>query len=138
MQSDFDIASEPVVTLGVTTYLLGIALGVLIAAPLSEMYGRRVVFLTSMTLFILLVIPTGIGSSLAEVVAARFFGAFFAAALITNAPGALGIYQSEEFSNIDKPTGTLGDISRDEHRALIFSIWSIGPLNGPGKASYSF
>ena len=96
MQSDFDIASEPVVTLGVTTYLLGIALGVLIAAPLSEMYGRRVVFLTSMTLFILLVIPTGLGSSLAEVVAARFFGAFFAAALITNAPGALSSYLLKE------------------------------------------
>ncbi|MCJ1331935.1 hypothetical protein MMC10_008627 [Thelotrema lepadinum] len=113
MQSEFDIASEPVVTLGVTTYLLGIALGVLVAAPLSEMCGRRIVFLISMTLFIVLVIPTGIGSSLAEVVAARFFGALFAAALITNAPG------------------TLGDISRDEHRALIFSIWSIGPFNGP-------
>ena len=91
MQSEFDIASEPVVTLGVTTYLLGIALGVLVAAPLSEMCGRRIVFLISMTLFIVLVIPTGIGSSLAEVVAARFFGALFAAALITNAPGTLVI-----------------------------------------------
>ena len=114
MQRDFNVSSVPVATLGVTTYLTGIAFGVLVAAPLSEMYGRRIIFLTSMVFFILLVTPTGIGSSLAEVVVVRFFGALFAAALITNAPG------------------TLGDITTDEHRAMVFSVWSIGPLNGPG------
>ena len=116
MQKEFDIASEPVATLGVTTYLIGIALGVLVAAPLSELYGRRIIFLSSITLFLLLVTPTGIGTSLVEVVLARFFGAFFASALISNAPGCLG------------------DIATDEYRAMIFSIWSIGPLNGPGKS----
>ena len=27
--------------------------------------------------------------------------------------------------------GTLSDIVDDEHRALAFSLWSIGPMNGP-------
>jgi MFS family permease len=27
--------------------------------------------------------------------------------------------------------GTVMDISREENRALAFSIWSIGPMNGP-------
>ena len=27
--------------------------------------------------------------------------------------------------------GTLSDITTSEYRALAFSIWSIGPLNGP-------
>lgn len=90
---------------------------VLVAAPLSDMFGRRVIYLTNMALFIVLVTPNGIGSSLTEVVVARFFGAFCAAALINNRPG------------------TLGDISTDEYRAMVFSIWSIGPFNGPGQFS---
>ena len=113
MQVEFDIASEPVATLGFTTYLLGIAIGVLVVAPLSEMYGRRLAYLISMASFILLVVPTGIGSSLVEVAVARFFGALFAAALIANAPG------------------TLNDIMTDEYRAMAFSIWSMGSYRTP-------
>lgn len=32
---------------------------------------------------------------------------------------------------ISNAPGTLADISDEQHRALAFSIWSIGPLNGP-------
>ncbi len=39
--------------------------------------------------------------------------ACFGAAMIANAPG------------------TVSDISDEAHRALAFSIWSIGPMNGP-------
>jgi MFS family permease len=80
------------------------------------MYGRKPVFLMSMIMFTVLAIPAGIGSSLEEVIIARFFGALFAAACITNAPG------------------TLGDITKSEDRPLTFSIWSIGPVNGPGMS----
>lgn len=117
MQSEFDIASEPVATLGFTSYLLGIAVGVLVAAPLSEVYGRRIVVVVSMAVFILLVIPTGLGTSLTEVAAVCFFGALFVAPLIANSPGAIG------------------DITTDKYRASAISIWSIGPLNGPCKSS---
>lgn len=41
------------------------------------------------------------------------FGAIAGSAMIANSPG------------------TLSDITTDEYRALAFSIWSIGPLNGP-------
>ena len=49
--------SEPIATLGVTTYLLGLAIGSLFQAPISEIYGRRPVYIVSMLLFVLLVIP---------------------------------------------------------------------------------
>lgn len=113
MMRDFNVSSEPVVTLGVTTYLLGLAVGSVILAPVSEIYGRRPVYIVSMGLFMVLVIPCGLGTSLAEVLVVRFFGALAGSAMIANAPG------------------TVSDIVNDEYRALAFSIWSVGPLNGP-------
>ena len=120
MQEEFHIESEPVVTLGVTTYLLGSACGALFMAPLSEIYGRRPVYLAGMLCFLLLLIPCGIGTSLEEVLIVRFFGAMAGSATIANAPGSIG------------------DISNERNRALVFSIWSIGPLNGPVVCDHLF
>lgn len=44
MMKEFDVTDEAVATLGVTTYLLGLAAGSLILAPLSEIYGRRPIY----------------------------------------------------------------------------------------------
>lgn len=57
MMHDFNMNSEPVVTLGVTTYLVGLAIGSVILAPVSEMYGRRPVYIGSMFVFMILFIP---------------------------------------------------------------------------------
>ena len=113
MMADFKISSEPVVTLGISTFLIGVAAGGVILAPISEMYGRRPVYIVSMLLFMLLVIPAGIGSSLAEVLVVRFFSGLTGACLMANSPG------------------TVSDIVSEEYLALAFSLWSIGPMNGP-------
>ena len=113
MMRDFNITSEPLVTLGVTTYLVGLAVGSVVLAPLSEMYGRRPVYMFSMFMFMILIIPCGIGTSLIEVLIVRFFGAVAGSVMVANSPG------------------TVSDIVNDHYRALAFSIWSIGPLNGP-------
>jgi MFS family permease len=113
MQADFHVGSEVLVTLGLTIYLVGLALGSLILAPVSEIYGRKPVYMVSMLLFMLLVIPCAKATSLAAVLTVRFFGAVAASAMIANAPGSIS------------------DIVTDEYRALAFSIWSVGPLNGP-------
>lgn len=36
--------------------------------------------------------------------------------------------------------GTVADITNETYRALAFSIWSIGPMNGPvtGEQKYIF
>ncbi|KXT01099.1 hypothetical protein AC579_6765 [Pseudocercospora musae] len=99
--------------LGVTTYLLGLATGAVALAPLSEMYGRRIVYLITVSLFVVLVIPCAVAKNITTVLVTRFFAAFCAAAMISNAPG------------------TVNDIVDEDHRALAFSIWSIGPINGP-------
>lgn len=95
---------------GMTTYLMGIAVGSVILAPLSEMYGRRPIYIVAMAMFVVFVIPCAVANNIATILAARFFGAFCASAMISNAPGSVN------------------DIVDEEHRALAFSIWSIGPM----------
>src|SRR5207248_2682320 len=99
--------TEFIATLGLTTYLLGLALGSVILAPLSEMYGRKPVQVLSMVVFVLLIIPCGLCTSISELIVVRFFGAIAGSAMIASAPGSVG------------------DIIDDEHRALAFSVWSI-------------
>ncbi|KAK1451368.1 major facilitator superfamily transporter [Colletotrichum paranaense] len=106
-------SSRVIATLGVTTYLLGLAAGSLIVAPMSELYGRQYVYLGCFTVSSLLIIPCALAKSLTTLIVVRFFGALFGAALIANSPG------------------TVVDISDEEYRALAMSFYSIAPLNGP-------
>jgi MFS family permease len=129
MMKEFHEGSETVATLGVTVYLVGLAVGSLILAPMSEIYGRRPVYTGSMLFFFLMVLPCALATRLSEVLVVRFFGyahrsikrnwadmmdsACAGAAMISNSPG------------------TISDIVTENYRALAFSIWSIGPMNGP-------
>ncbi|KAI1130674.1 major facilitator superfamily domain-containing protein [Nemania abortiva] len=110
---EFHVESETVATLGVTTYLLGLGIGSLIWAPISELYGRRIVYIICLTIFTLLILPACLATSLTEILVIRFIGALFGSALIANS------------------AGTVVDISTEENRALVLSLWSIAPLNGP-------
>lgn len=113
LMADFRERDETVVTLGVTTYLLGLAAGSLVVAPMSELFGRRPVYLVCMLVSTVLIVPCALARSLAGIVVVRFFGALFGAVMICN--GA----------------GTIADISTEDDRALYMSLWSIAPLNGP-------
>lgn len=74
MMEEFHVTSEPVATLGVTVYLLGLACGSLVLAPMSEIYGRRVVYAGSLLFFTLMVLPCALATSLSEILVVRFFG----------------------------------------------------------------
>jgi len=74
LMAEYHVTSEPVVTLGVTTYLFGLAIGSLVVAPMSELYGRRPVYILCMTIFVVMIIPCGLATSLAEILVVRFFG----------------------------------------------------------------
>lgn len=113
LKAAFAEQSSTVVTLGVTTFLMGLAAGSLVFAPMSELFGRRHVYLICLTISALLIIPCALGTSLAQIIVVRFFGALFGAVMISN--GA----------------GTIADISTEDDRALYMSLWSIAPLNGP-------
>lgn len=74
IMKDFHVTSEPIATLGVTMYLVGLACGSLILAPLSEIYGRRPVYTGSLLFFGLMVLPCALATSLSEVLVIRFLG----------------------------------------------------------------
>ncbi|CAI7632155.1 unnamed protein product [Penicillium pancosmium] len=105
--------NSTIVTLGLTFYLIGLAIGSMFMAPLSEVYGRKPVCVICLFLFTILIIPCALAKSVTALIVVRFIGAFFGSVMISTAPGMVA------------------DLVDDEHRALAISIWSIGPLNGP-------
>ncbi|EAQ83296.1 hypothetical protein CHGG_09700 [Chaetomium globosum CBS 148.51] len=113
VMAEFGVTSRPLATLGLTSYLLGLAAGSVVVAPMSEIYGRRVVYLVCLGVFVVLIVPCGLANGLAELVVVRFIGAVFGAAMISNSPG------------------TVVDIAGHETLALCMSWYSIAPLNGP-------
>ncbi|GKZ33555.1 hypothetical protein AbraIFM66950_003460 [Aspergillus brasiliensis] len=112
LEDEFHI-SKLVGLLGVFTYLLGMGAGTIIFAPLSEVIGRRPVYLASMALFLLLILPSALAVNIEEILISRFFGGLFGSAVMGNSPASVN------------------DIVSDQHRALALGIWSIGPTNGP-------
>ncbi|KAK0625321.1 major facilitator superfamily domain-containing protein [Bombardia bombarda] len=112
IQHEFD-ASQTIVTLGLTTYLFGLAGGTVVVAPMSELYGRRPVYLSCFAVFTLLIIPCGLATSVAELLVVRFFVALFGSATLANSPGSVV------------------DIAHPDYLALCMLLWSIAPLNGP-------
>lgn len=77
LMEEFGVSSRPVATLGLTTYLLGLAAGSVVVAPMSELYGRRVVYLVCLGVFVVLIVPCALARSLAGMVAVRFVGCVF-------------------------------------------------------------
>lgn len=106
--------SETVVTLGLTFYLFGLAIGSMVMAPLSEVYGRKPVCMICMAIFTVLIIPAALAKSVTTLIVVRTIGALFGSVMISTAPGMVA------------------DLVDDEHLAIAISIWSVGPLNGPG------
>ncbi|KAF7180038.1 hypothetical protein CNMCM7691_009204 [Aspergillus felis] len=112
LQEDFQV-SKIVALLGLTTYLLGMAAGSLFVAPMSEMVGRRPVYIVSMVLFLVLILPSALANNIVAIIVSRFFGGFVGSAMMSNSPASVN------------------DIISDKHRAMAFGVWSIGPANGP-------
>ncbi|KAF2672695.1 polyamine transporter 1 [Microthyrium microscopicum] len=112
MMKEFHV-SQTISVLGLTFYLLGLACGAVVLAPLSEMYGRRPVYLASMAVFTALILPCALAHNMEGIIITRFFGAFAGSVMVSNSPG------------------TIADLVPEEYRALAFSMFAIGPLNAP-------
>lgn len=113
IQKEFNISSKLIVLLGLTTNLFGLALGSVVLSSLSEIYGRRPVYLVSVLLFGLLTLPVALANNIEAVLISRFFGGFFGGTMIASAPGSVT------------------DVTDDQYRALALSCWSLGTMNGP-------
>ncbi|KAI5118381.1 hypothetical protein M0805_005846 [Coniferiporia weirii] len=79
-------ASDVVVNLGLSGYVLGFSFGPVVSqGPLSEMYGRRLPYLLSWPLFVAACAPSAYINNLAVIIPSRFLAGYCAACALNNA-----------------------------------------------------
>jgi multidrug resistance protein len=108
----FDISTE-VATLGVSLFVLGFAVGPLIWAPLSEMYGRQVVFAISYGAFTAFNAATAGSKNIRTLLVLRFFAGSFGSSPLTNAGGQIA------------------DIFSASERGMAMGLFALAPFLGP-------
>jgi hypothetical protein len=86
--NDFDV-SEEVVILGISLFVIGFAIGPLIWAPLSELYGRQKVFVITYGIFVVFNAGTAGSNSVVTLIVLRFFAACFGSSVLTLAGGVV-------------------------------------------------
>jgi multidrug resistance protein len=106
--------SPEVATLGLSLFVLGFAVGPLLWAPLSEVLGRRILFI--LTYGILTAFNAGAAGSqnIWTLVILRFFAGAFGSSPLTNAGG------------------TLADMFEASQRGLAMAVFAAAPFLGPG------
>lgn len=82
--------SEIVATLGLSLFVVGLALSPMVLAPLSEFYGRKPVYMISLLVYVIWIIPCARAPNIQTLLVARFFNGFFGAAFLSVAGGTVG------------------------------------------------
>ena len=110
---EFKERSSVIATFVVSVYILGFAIGPVVIAPLSELYGRMPIYNISNVLFVVFSIACAKSTSIGMLIAFRFLGGCAGATPVT-----LG-------------GGSIADMFPQDQRAGAMAIWSMGPLLGP-------
>lgn len=96
LEAKFHVSSEALQT-GVTTWCVGFALSPMFLAPLSELNGRRPVFLVSGFIFFVALIGCAVTQSFAGMLVARFFVGAGSSTFSTMVGGVLSdIYHAQD------------------------------------------
>ena len=112
ISAHFNISTTAAI-LPLTLYVLGLAFGPMISAPISETFGRRIVYLALFPPSLLFTLGAGFSSSFASLLVCRFFA------------GALGS------GCLAIGAGTNSDIWIPRHRAAASSVFLLAPFLGP-------
>ncbi|KZT65476.1 MFS general substrate transporter [Daedalea quercina L-15889] len=105
--------SEEVALLGISLFVLGFMVGPLLWAPLSEMYGRRIVFIVSYAAFTLLHLGGALCKNIATLLATRTLAGMFGVSPFTNSGAALA------------------DLWLPRDRGVASSLYASAPFLGP-------
>jgi MFS family permease len=121
VQVRFNVSSTTAI-LPLSLYIYGLAFGPLIAAPLSETYGRRFVYLLTMPFFLAFTVGAGFAPTFSTLLVCRFF-----AGVMGGPPLALG-------------AGTFVDLwpslLRGRSTALFVMSPFLGPALGPSVGGF--
>ena len=105
--------SQEVVILTVTLFVLGFGFGPLLFAPLSEEFGRRIVYITTLFVAVIFIIPCGAAKNIGTLLVCRLIDG-----LAFSAPMCL-------------IGGNLADMFQGADRGVAMSIFSAAPFLGP-------
>jgi hypothetical protein len=83
-------SSREVATLGLSLYVMGLGVGPMALGPLSEFYGRRPVYIWSLLLFVIWLIPEAVATNMATMLVGRFFNGVAGSGYLSVAGGSVG------------------------------------------------
>ncbi|KAI8931044.1 hypothetical protein NX059_012055 [Plenodomus lindquistii] len=109
---DFGV-SRTVAIIGLTVYTVGLALGPIITAPLSERYGRKIIYVVHSPIFMLFTLGAGFSKNYAGMCICRF---------LAGAAGSPGLAVG---------AGTNADLFPPHKRAVTTSLFLMAPFAGP-------
>lgn len=112
IRQDFRVSDE-VATLGLALYVLGFALGPIIWSPLSEVYGRRPIFVVSYTVYIAFTVAAPFASNITALIVIRFFASAFGSSAQTI------------------PGGMIADLFSKNERGPVMALFAACPFLGP-------
>ncbi|KAJ5619040.1 major facilitator superfamily transporter [Penicillium lagena] len=110
---DLGVENETLLSFSISIYLLGYSFGPLLLAPLSEIYGRRIVLSGANWFFVVWQIGCALAPNIQSLIIFRLFAGIGGSGCLT-----LG-------------AGVIADLFPIEKRGLATSLWSTGPLIGP-------
>lgn len=84
LMAEFRSSNELLADFVVSVYVLGFAVGPLVLAPASELYGRAVIYHVCNVGFIVLSVACALSTNLGMLIAFRFFQGCFGVAPVTN------------------------------------------------------
>lgn len=110
---EFQSSSSTLATFVVSVYVLGNAVGPLILAPLSEVYGRAPVYHATNIIYVVCTAACALSVDLSMLIVFRFLAGVMGSAVLS-----LG-------------GGSITDLFVSEQRGRAMAVWSLGPLLGP-------
>ncbi|KAK9236997.1 major facilitator superfamily domain-containing protein [Lipomyces kononenkoae] len=119
LEKDFDV-NEITAIAGLTLFVFGMGAGPMLYAPLSEFYGRRIIYILSFTFYLAFQFPVGFGTNITSVLVNRLLSGLSGSAFMSVAGGTVSDLFSKE--EIGKPMMVF--------TAAPFLGPSIGPLLG--------
>ncbi|KAI0132111.1 major facilitator superfamily transporter [Xylariales sp. AK1849] len=105
--------SEEVALLSISLFVVGFGVGPLVFAPLSEVYGRRIIYGSTLLIAVVFIIPCAVADNIATLLVCRAID---------------GIAFSAPMTLVG---GTLADLWRTEERGVPMAAFSAAPFIGP-------
>ena len=110
---EFRVREKELATFVVSVYIIGFAVGPVLISPLSELYGRRIVYNVCNVLFIIFTIACAVAQSMPQLIVFRLL-----AGMAGVCPVTIG-------------GASIADMVDQEKRGIVVTLYVMGDLMGP-------